>query len=89
MPALNTPQTVASYTATGKTLAQLTVDLSALSGADVLNIKVADNTTGNMRNFVDADRGPETEAAKSYMVLLDAGDSLQVVFEQTAGTQPH
>lgn len=84
-PALNTPELVASYTATGHAIAQLTVDFSTLAGGAVLNIKMADTVTGSLLNFINEDRGYEAEAGKGYVVILGPGDVLNVTFEQKAG----
>jgi hypothetical protein len=86
--ALDTPIDVVDYTATDETIVQVTIDTTNLAANDTLNIKMSDNTTGNMIIVENEDfiTNPTAPAIKTYMVGLSTGQRFKIIAEQTSGT---
>lgn len=85
---LNTPEIVYSLTLARGNVVQLFVDVTNLEVGDVLKVKIACNITGDMRTSINSDviRRPDDPLMVSYMFRLNAGNTIVMTLEQTAGT---
>lgn len=86
--ALNAPETVYSLTLAKAGVVQMFVDTTNLAADDVLNVKVASDITGDMRVAINSDCGVNTRdpLMVSYTFVQNAGKTIQMTLEQTAGT---
>ena len=85
--ALNEPESF-TFTADGNALVQVKIDGTNLVGADVLNVQIAIDSTGDNIVYAYTDMGEnETEQGwyTPHFIVMD-GKTLTLTLEQTAGT---
>lgn len=84
--ALNAPQNI-DYTATRKCIWQASVDMANMQAGDTLRAIMSHNKTGNMRAYEDESFSDvqTVPGLGTYIVLLDAGDTVRLTLGQTAG----
>lgn len=85
---LGLPADVIEFTATSNSVVQFTVDGTPLGVSDVVNVTISDDVTGAMAAFIneDMDRNTVDPSGKTYMILLDDGDTIKLTLNWLEGT---